>query len=757
MHKLRRRSSRLSVFPVLLICGRSRTQPGTPACTGTKIDPVTSGTYRALRSEPRPARSRSRSGRPPAAPSSTSRPTATQPPWSRSARVEGWPCRSGRRTHRTPSSGVDLHSAANPSSGKWYGLSYLCLQHEDSREEASSWTVPQAGSRVRLGPGRLHAGRTAARVASTSRPICSISASSVLEDRLVPQPLPELDDQPLAVEIAGVVEQIRLDPPLGAAVVGIRADRDRGEVVERRPRRRSRSAGRSGGRRARGSRSDSRACRRAGRRRRRSRRARTAGRAAPQRPAMSPAAMAALIADDETPGTSGTSRISKPSRSSSSRSPRRLAPKRKSSPAATASTPIARRYDSANSSGSSRISSVVKLATSVVSTPSSASSSSRRSIVAICSTRLPRTMRGCGSNVTTVAASPVSITASMTAGDRDGRRRTFPWRPRAAAARPDPVHARSSRRGSVRDRRRRRAWRARRPPGRPLGVGLVDRERPDLEPPERPAVSAEHVRDRADVRPRRDPRRRASRCRPRTPTRSSASIRDRRTGISTCDAPPVQPVGALAADLDRRRGRDSELHLAAQPMQPRSSSSRRGRLVLVERRRPRGRRSTSGARRSTVGEVALVEPDEPRREPCRASRTAGRADPWRTGRACRRGPSARPCAGAPRRRSRTTTARPACRRGSRRSGREPAEPAPPSARVGARGARDDPRRDLLDREIRAEARGLPMPAATELARDRGHVELVDGRAQRDLAGGAAVRAAARGSARRARAPSTARR
>ena len=63
------------------------------------------------------------------------------------------------------------------------------------------------------------------------------------EHRLVAQPLPDLDDEPLAVEIAVEVEQVRLDPALGAAVVRVRADRDGGAVPERRTRRRCRSAG----------------------------------------------------------------------------------------------------------------------------------------------------------------------------------------------------------------------------------------------------------------------------------------------------------------------------------------------------------------------------------------------------------------------------------------------------------------------------------------------------------------------------------
>ena len=53
------------------------------------------------------------------------------------------------------------------------------------------------------------------------------------EHRLVAEPLPELDDEPLAVEVAVEVEQVRLDAPLGAAVVRVRAHRDRRPVLER--------------------------------------------------------------------------------------------------------------------------------------------------------------------------------------------------------------------------------------------------------------------------------------------------------------------------------------------------------------------------------------------------------------------------------------------------------------------------------------------------------------------------------------------
>src|SRR5207245_4544208 len=47
-----------------------------------------------------------------------------------------------------------------------------------------------------------------------------------LERALRAQPSPQLEHEPLAVEIALPVEEVRLDPALGAAVMGIDADRD---------------------------------------------------------------------------------------------------------------------------------------------------------------------------------------------------------------------------------------------------------------------------------------------------------------------------------------------------------------------------------------------------------------------------------------------------------------------------------------------------------------------------------------------------
>src|SRR5207253_1605734 len=47
------------------------------------------------------------------------------------------------------------------------------------------------------------------------------------EGALVAQPLPQLDDEPLAVEVSLPVQEIRLDAAFRAAVVRVDADRDR--------------------------------------------------------------------------------------------------------------------------------------------------------------------------------------------------------------------------------------------------------------------------------------------------------------------------------------------------------------------------------------------------------------------------------------------------------------------------------------------------------------------------------------------------
>src|SRR4249919_1459884 len=75
------------------------------------------------------------------------------------------------------------------------------------------------------------------------RPPCALGVRDVagdllhegvlaLEDRLVPEALPQLDHEAPSVQVAVEVEEIRLDAPLRAAVVRVRADGDRGSVAE---------------------------------------------------------------------------------------------------------------------------------------------------------------------------------------------------------------------------------------------------------------------------------------------------------------------------------------------------------------------------------------------------------------------------------------------------------------------------------------------------------------------------------------------
>src|SRR5262249_57976289 len=84
-----------------------------------------------------------------------------------------------------------------------------------------------------------------------------------------------------------------------------------------------------------------------------------------------------------------------------------------------------------------------------------------------------------------------------------------------------------------------------------------------------------------------------------------------RGGHREGDAARRQPVGALTADLDRRRGRDRQLDLTAEARERLLELALRGRLVLLGRlsfriggRRPRGE--------VDVGYVAFVQADEAR-------------------------------------------------------------------------------------------------------------------------------------------------
>ena len=189
-------------------------------------------------------------------------------------------------------------------------------------------TVARATNRKlderRRGGGACSSDRTSRlRVASTSRAICSTSSASDSKTASSRSRAQSSSRSRSAVEVALEVEEVRLDAPLGAAVVRVRADGDRRPVAERRSRvdpearhREKRVDGEIRGR-------------------------------IPERPAALVAgddrpvelerpaehlggrddvasASAERIAVDETPRPPAAMRTSKPSRSSSSRSPERL-------------------------------------------------------------------------------------------------------------------------------------------------------------------------------------------------------------------------------------------------------------------------------------------------------------------------------------------------------------------------------------------------------------------------------------------------
>ena len=118
----------LACVPVLLVSAGA-VRAGTPTCNGTKIDPVNTGTYSL------PFGSEAGSI------TITVRQTADGPVFDfqtdasqhlvTTVRVKVVPtirfC-----TPPSAASGTGLHSALNPKSGEWYGLSYLCLQTSTS-------------------------------------------------------------------------------------------------------------------------------------------------------------------------------------------------------------------------------------------------------------------------------------------------------------------------------------------------------------------------------------------------------------------------------------------------------------------------------------------------------------------------------------------------------------------------------------------------------------------------------------------------
>src|SRR5215211_2148263 len=100
----------------------------------------------------------------------------------------------------------------------------------------------------------------------------------------------------------------------------------------------------------------------------------------------------------------------------------------------------------------------------------------------------------------------------------------------------------------------------------PLLVRLVDGERAHLQAPERRAVAPERLGDRPHVRPRANVEVEPDGV---VPILDDVERVDSRTPQRHLDgdAPAVEAVGALAADLDRRGGRDRQLDLAAEALE----------------------------------------------------------------------------------------------------------------------------------------------------------------------------------------------
>ena len=115
-----------------------------------------------------------------------------------------------------------------------------------------------------------------------------------------------------------------------------------------------------------------------------------------------------------------------------------------------------------------------------------------------------------------------------------------------------------------------------------LLVGVLDAERADLEPAERRAVASERLGDRPDIGSRADAKVKAD---------DAVRIRDDVERVDArapqrhlhLDAAAVQLVGALTADLDRGRGRDRQLDLAAEAREPLLELVRRGRARATRR------------------------------------------------------------------------------------------------------------------------------------------------------------------------------
>ncbi len=226
--------------------------------------------------------------------------------------------------------------------------------------------------------------------------------------------------------------------------------------------------------------------------------------------------------------------------------------------------------------------------------PPRESSSRRRSTVVSSSTRLPSTARGCGSNVSTRTGSPVAIAVSSTCRWPRWTPSNVPISDRSVALQPASPHvSRASACSAGRIR---------------LLVGVLDEERADLRAPQRCAVATERVRNRPDVRARAD-----EQVEPCDTVRIRDDVERVYAGASERhlhgDAAPVQPVGALTTDLDRRRGRDRQLDLAPEEREPTLELARVRRLELLDEL-PLPVSGRGPRRQVDVREIALVEPDE---------------------------------------------------------------------------------------------------------------------------------------------------
>ena len=201
---------------------------------------------------------------------------------------------------------------------------------------------PQRGANLRASR-QYQPGRTAgARPRRTSSAMAATSSASEPKTASSRSRSHSATTSRSPVEVALEVEQEGLDPPLRAAVVRVRADRDRGPVAERRACVDAEARARAGRPARRRSRSESRASRRAGRR------ATTVPSTSGGRPSSAPRGSTSPACEQRA-GCGSTRRsrragraaTSKPSRSSRSRSPLRPWPKRNPSPAAITSAPIA--------------------------------------------------------------------------------------------------------------------------------------------------------------------------------------------------------------------------------------------------------------------------------------------------------------------------------------------------------------------------------------------------------------------------------